>query len=105
MRRHRTQDVMSLLRPRYSLDQVGHGGDNGNATRRQRRCYENALQSEAAKQRRSISIASAVHGAGFIAERSRVEGLPVRAEQREPSTRLLQSALARLHVQRACVAI
>jgi hypothetical protein len=32
-----------------------------------------------------------MHGAGFIAERSRVEGLPVRAEQREPSTRLLQS--------------
>jgi hypothetical protein len=31
------------------------------------------------------------HGAGFIAKRSRVEGLPVRAEQGEPSTRLLQS--------------
>lgn len=31
------------------------------------------------------------HGAGIIAKRSRVEGLPVRAEQGEPSTRLLQS--------------
>jgi len=45
------------------------------------------------------------HGAGFIAERSRVEGLPVRAEQCEPSTRLLQSAPDRLRVHRACVAI
>ena len=40
------------------------------------------------------------HGAGFIAERDRVQGLPVRAERSEPWTRGLKSKSSRLPAAR-----